>query len=73
MFLTPAELAELTGYKRPSAQARWLTSHGWRFALNAAGHPRVARAYFERRMVARDGRPLAVVDCPPPDWSAARG
>lgn len=72
MFLTVNELRELTGYRRPSAQARWLTSHGWRFALNAVGHPRVARAYFERRLVTREAGRLAVVDCPPPDWSAAR-
>lgn len=69
MFLTAADLEELTGYRRPSAQARWLRDHRWRFEKNAAGHPRVARAYFERRMVAREA---GAVDFPPPDWTAAR-
>lgn len=71
MFLTAAELAELTGYRRPSAQLRWLREHRWRFEVNAVGHPRVARAYFERRMVSRETAGN-VVDLPPPDWSAAR-
>ena len=69
MFLTPDELVELTGYKRPSAQARWLRDRRWRFELNAAGQPRVARAYLERRMVAKEA---GAVDFPAPDWSAAK-
>lgn len=69
-FLTPDELVTLTGYVRPSAQLRYLREHRWRFEVNASGHPRVARAYFERRMVAKEA---GVVDLPAPDWSAARG
>lgn len=51
MFLTSTELLDLTGYRRPSLQIAWLRAHRWRFAVNAAGHPRVARGYFEARMV----------------------
>lgn len=69
MFLTPAELEQLTDYRRPSAQIRWLRAHRWRFEINAAGHPRVARAYFERRLVNREAGAL---DFPAPDWTAAR-
>lgn len=69
MFLSPAELHELTGYVRPSSQAAWLREHRWRFETNRAGHPRVARAYFERRMVSKDAH---AVDFPAPDWTAAR-
>ena len=31
MFLTRAELADLTGYHLPDWQIRWLVAHGWRF------------------------------------------
>lgn len=51
LFLQPAELEALTGYKRGAEQVAWLRRKGWRFEQNAAGAPRVARAYFERRMV----------------------
>jgi len=51
LFLTAAELVELTGYRRQHEQRRWLIAHRWRFEQNAAGAPRVARAYLERRMV----------------------
>jgi hypothetical protein len=51
IFLTDDELAALTGYKRGAEQAAYLRRKGWRFEQNAAGAPRVARAYFERRMV----------------------
>jgi hypothetical protein len=51
LFLTAAELEELTGYKRPHEQKKWLDDRRWRFETNAAGVPRVARAYLERRLV----------------------
>lgn len=70
MFLTDAELFELTGRKRPSGQIAWLRLRHWRFEVNAAGHPRVARAYLERRMVARDG--TAAVESASPDFGAIR-
>jgi hypothetical protein len=44
MFLTPTDLATLTGYRRPGAQVRWLRSRGIRHYVNGAGHPVVARA-----------------------------
>jgi len=33
MFITPEELAELTGYRRNADQRRWLKSHGWKFEV----------------------------------------
>lgn len=54
LFLTRDELEELTGYRRPHEQVRWLTKRRWRFEQNAAGAPRVARAYLERRMVGEE-------------------
>lgn len=51
MFLTAEQLQQLTGYQRPSAQARWLRRHGWRFTVNALGMPVVAVAEFHRHLV----------------------
>lgn len=55
MFLTPDELRELTGYRLPGKQIAWLRRYGWRYAVNAAGHPRVAREYFLLRLAKQDG------------------
>ena len=51
MFLTATELTELTGLKRPSAQARWLAQAGLRHVLGADGRPKVLRAEVERHML----------------------
>ncbi|MGH8644229.1 MAG: DUF4224 domain-containing protein [Gammaproteobacteria bacterium] len=37
MLLTRAQLAELTGYQRPSAIRRWLINEGIKFLLGADG------------------------------------
>ena len=53
MFLTVDELRTLTGYQRPSAQARWLRKHGFRFKLNGLGEPVVAVAEVDRTMIGK--------------------
>jgi hypothetical protein len=50
MFLTPDDLARLTGRKRRSGQVRWLVEHGWRFEVDAYGRPIVLAAEAERRL-----------------------
>lgn len=50
MFLTPTELAELTGYQRHADQRKWLTARGWLFETSATGRPVVARSYAESRL-----------------------
>ena len=50
MFLTPDELAELTGYKTPARQCRWLDRAGYPFETAATGRPKVLRAFVERRL-----------------------
>lgn len=50
MFLTRDELADLTGYVVPAYQVKWLDRAGYPYALNAAGKPKVLRAYVERRL-----------------------
>lgn len=46
MFLTNAELEQLTGLHRPSAQIRFLRARRIRHVVNNAGHPIVARAWL---------------------------
>jgi hypothetical protein len=43
MFLTREELIQLTGYKNPSAQMRWLQREGFYFRVAADGRPRVLK------------------------------
>jgi hypothetical protein len=50
MFLTQQELHQLTDYKRPSDQIRWLTEHGYRFDVGASGRPKVLRSVIENRL-----------------------
>jgi hypothetical protein len=44
MFLTPEELALLTGRRNKSCQVRWLRANGIAFRINASGRPVVASA-----------------------------
>ena len=52
LFLTPKEVAELTGFKRNKNQAMRLAEMGIPFIPNAAGRPIVARAIFIGTMTA---------------------
>lgn len=52
LFLTPKEVAELTGFKRNKNQAMRLAEMGIPFIPNAAGRPIVARAIFIGTMAA---------------------
>jgi hypothetical protein len=54
-FLSHAELVDLTGFKAPHCQARWLTRNRWRFVLNRHNEPKVARRHFTDRMGCGDG------------------
>ena len=47
MFLTPEELKQLTGYARPSNQARRLKKLGLRHWINARGRVVVPRSAVE--------------------------
>jgi hypothetical protein len=50
LFLSPAELVTLTGFKARHCQVRWLERNRWRFALTRRQEPRVARDHFNERM-----------------------
>ena len=49
MFLSDAELLELTGYQRHADQRRWLSSRGWLFEESRTGRPVIGRSYAEQR------------------------
>ena len=51
IFLSTDELRELTGYSYRSHQISWLRKHNWKFELTGQHRPKVARAYFEMRML----------------------
>lgn len=46
-FLTPEEIAELTGRKIASLQIEWLRKNGFRFWENAAHKPVVPRSAID--------------------------
>lgn len=64
-MLTAAELAELTGYRSPAWQAKWLNAHGWKFEQGRDG-PKVLRAYRDQRMGVTAG---AIEQAWKPDFS----
>ena len=66
MFLTPAELAELTGYKLPGAQVRALRAMGIEHRIRPDGRPIVLRAHVEAMLGAPE-RPVVAAE---PDWSS---
>lgn len=68
MFLTADEVADLTGLKRPTAQASWLRANGWPVEVDAAGRPKVLRAVVEARMGA-----MSTEAKERPRWEALRG
>lgn len=51
LFLSDADLLELTGYRQHSKQVAHLRAQRIPFHTNKAGHPRVARAALEGRKV----------------------
>lgn len=50
MFLTPQELEQLTGYQKPSVQARWLTRERLPFVKGGDGKLKVLRQAVEKRL-----------------------
>lgn len=50
LFLTPAELEALTGFKTPARQVEWLRNKGWRFEINGNRKPVIARKYAEKML-----------------------
>lgn len=51
LTITTQDLVDITGRIQPAAQIRWLKAHGWIFEISGDGLPKVANAYFDKRMV----------------------
>lgn len=49
-FLTPEELAELSGYSHPARQREWLDANGWKYVLNGSRRPIVGRHFARLRL-----------------------
>lgn len=74
LFLSPEELAELTGRVSSAGQRKWLVSNGFKFAVNANNRPIVARDYLLTRLgVAAAMLPDAVMaSAPRPNFGALK-
>jgi hypothetical protein len=66
MFLTAAELADLTKRKLPRAQVRALRTMGIEHIIRPDGSPVVLRAHVEAMLGAPE-RPVVAAE---PDWSS---
>lgn len=74
-FLSPTVLRELTGFVQKDKQIGWLRDHRWLFDVDRFGRPRVAQAYYDRRLVGigEDTAPMpATAEKNGPDWGALR-
>jgi hypothetical protein len=60
MFLTPAELEQLTGYKSGATQCRWLAANDYSFDVRADGKPALMRSVYEARHAPVKRRPSAM-------------
>jgi uncharacterized protein DUF4224 len=69
-YLTDEELFELTGRRQPTRQVEWLARNGWLFAVTDLGKPRVARAYWAKRLA--DNTVAAGSGRVEPDFAALR-
>lgn len=61
MFLTDTDVENLTGYKRPADQRRWLSDHGWIFEISRTGRPRVLADYVKNKMSGVDSKRAPVL------------
>lgn len=68
MFLTQAELAELTERKRKDKQIAWLKANGYHFATGANGHARVLREHVQAKLCG--GSMAAAPAATEPNWGA---
>lgn len=69
-YLSPSELHALTGSPQKRRQATWLRKNGWKFALDLYDRPRVARAYYDRRMVGIESDSAPPPASSGPNWGA---
>ncbi|MGO4764908.1 DUF4224 domain-containing protein [Cupriavidus sp. 2KB_3] len=66
-FLTAAELADLVGCKpnQRHEMTKWLDRHRWRYVIDKNGLPKVARAYYNRKLGIEESKGHAKYECTP--------
>ncbi|MDE4918333.1 uncharacterized protein DUF4224 [Cupriavidus metallidurans] len=66
-FLTAMELADLVGCKSNQRQAmiKWLDREHWRYVLDKNGLPKVAKAYYNRKLGIEETKGQAKYDSTP--------
>ncbi|KEZ72818.1 hypothetical protein C5I_0117225 [Pseudomonas syringae pv. syringae FF5] len=50
MFMTPDEVADMTGYIRPKDQLKWLDAERFGYVVGADGKPKVLRQVVIARL-----------------------
>jgi hypothetical protein len=50
MFLTPAEIEDLTGYQMPARQIKWLKANHYPFEVGGDRKPKVLRSFVASRL-----------------------
>lgn len=50
MFLTKEEIINLTECKQRQKQIKWLSQHGYKYAVSAVGNPIVLKSHLEERL-----------------------
>jgi hypothetical protein len=73
MFLTKLQTQELTGYKIPSAQIRWLQKNGILFKVGADGYPRVLVTEVETQMLSNSKPTKNIIRQETPNFEALYG
>lgn len=58
MFLTHEQLVDLTDYKRPFEQIKWLRENGYPFEVGSSGRPKVLVRVLETRLEPKGGPKL---------------
>ncbi len=62
------EIRKVTGYRRLSAQRRWLDKNGWVYTVNGLGEVVIARSQMEMKLNLASNQLREESD--EPDWSA---
>lgn len=69
-FLTPEELAEITGYQKAAGQKEWLDRNAWAYVVTGAGRPIVGRWFARLRLAGVQPTATGVEPAWKPDFSA---
>lgn len=74
MFLTATEIRELTGYRKPTYQKRWLIERRWLFEENRAGQPMVLREHLHSHLnkPAAATRKSSLAGATTPNWNKVK-